>query len=79
MVPREAKTFEQICKLKRDNVSTTEYWIEVDELVVTLCKQRLTNPPEERIDIPRKDFNTLVDWYNTGSKKPKRKNKGAKK
>lgn len=66
MRPIDAKTDKQICKLRRDNLSTKEFWILLGEGEVTLAKQRNLAPAEVMLKIPRAQFDRLVRWYVTG-------------
>lgn len=75
--PRQATTFDQICKLERDNTEAGDYSILVDEARVYLSEQALGEAPTQSIEIPREVFNALVDWYERGKvpasdKRPKR-------
>ena len=64
--PREVKTFDELCALPCDNVSSTTHWIVVSEASVVLTQQRVGEPTEASITIPRRVFNRFIDWYNTG-------------
>lgn len=55
-------------KLKRDNWSYGDYWILTDGATVTVCHQKLRNPPEESCSIPRDVFNRLIRWYERDQK-----------
>jgi len=67
--PMEAKTFNDICSLKRDNLTAGGYWIILNELGITICKQNPGEEPTQEITIPRKSFNRMVKWYTTGKTK----------
>lgn len=69
--PREARTFAQICKLPRDNVDSGDFWIAIDEQTVTVAHQQTGAPAISKTTIPRRQFEALIDWYNTGSKRAK--------
>lgn len=75
MTPREAKTFDDICSLPRDNVSTDEHWIIINgENDVCISTQRNGEPRTESVHLPRETFEAFIDWYNTGKwKKPRKK------
>lgn len=78
MTPREAKTFEQICELDRDNVDTDEHWMILDSGgdEITLAAQQLGKPSSAKISMPRATFEAFIDWYNTGTfRKPRAKRK----
>lgn len=66
MTPREAETFDQICKLDRDNTEAGDYAILIDEAHVYLNEQAVGEPPRKSIAIPRAVFSAFVDWYERG-------------
>lgn len=68
MVPIEAKTHDQICELKRDNVESGDFWMLLGEGELTICEQKSGSNPEQSLTIPRKNFDALVRWYMTGKK-----------
>ena len=71
MKPIEARTFNQICSLKRDNMSTKDFWLQLDVGIVTLAKQRNGEPCEASMRISRKQFDRIVQWYvNGGLRRP---------
>jgi hypothetical protein len=61
--PIDARTEKQLCKLLSDNYATKNYWIlhAIDH--ITICKQSSGSSAEEMMQIPRKDFNKLIEWY----------------
>lgn len=76
LTPRQAKTFDEICGLRRDNVGTDTNWMIFDEIEVTITKQTLGGSKIGRVTIPRADFEAFIDWYNTGTfRKPRKKEK----
>lgn len=64
--PREATTYAQQERMKRDNVVTARFWMLLDEGEVVICEQRRLCSPTAKIRIPRATFNRFIDWYNTG-------------
>lgn len=64
LIPRNAKTFSQICKLKYDNVDTKNSWILIDEGVIHIYNQKSGEEPTGNITLTRREFNRFVDWYN---------------
>ena len=68
--PREARTFNQIVGIPRDNVATPGYWFmlggEGFTNRVTIAKQRTGEAAEWMVHVPRRDFERFIDWYNTG-------------
>lgn len=71
--PQTATTFSKICSLDTDNHSTKNYWIIIDEVSVTLAEQQSGKPANTSISITRKDFNKLIEWYQTPQKFNNRK------
>lgn len=77
MKPREATTFKKVCSLKEDNYPRNNFkkWsILVSDSGVSI------HPPsgDNRgyFEIPRKDFNAIVDWYNEDQKPLAMRSKG---
>lgn len=66
IAPIEARKFNQICTLPRDNLDAGGFWIQLDEGVVTIAKQKPGEPCENSMDIPRSAFDRLARWYVTG-------------
>lgn len=68
LTPRTARTVDQLCTLKRDNVSTRSHWIIVDADAqrVVIHAQRNGESSTESICLPRRTFEKFIDWYNTG-------------
>ena len=62
MSARRANTLDKICSVRRDNISSGKYSILTDEKKVYLWSG------EERLSLPKKDFNRLIDWYNREQK-----------
>jgi hypothetical protein len=61
--PIDARTFDQICGLPRDNIESGGYRICVDAEEVAIRHQRREQPVSEQIVIPRRAFNKIVKWY----------------
>ncbi|MFH0938955.1 MAG: hypothetical protein V1899_06715 [Planctomycetota bacterium] len=81
MKPRDARTDKQMDGLKTDAYDTPGFWISLNygEGII-LSKQHAGEPEEWTVEIPMRDFNRLIDWYNCDQKPraaPKRA-KGAK-
>lgn len=73
MTPRQAKRCCEVDRLKDTCIGSGDYWFLVDQGYVTLTKQPKGATAEKQMHIPRRVFNIFVDWYNTGSKKGKKK------
>lgn len=76
--PRRAGTFNAVCDMPRDNVTWQNFWIITDGGNVSLCNQKLGEHPTQSIDIPKKTFDRLVDWYMTGRWPQKRRRPSGK-
>lgn len=61
--PRTAKTFDQLCSLRRDNASYGGYWILAEADDVTIAKQTLGEAAESVITIDKKTFNQMIAFY----------------
>lgn len=65
---RNARTTKQLCSLQRDNIDAGDFWIIADEADVTIAAQKTGEHPTERITIPRRYFNRLIDFYQRGQR-----------
>lgn len=63
MRPRDAKTETDICRLRSDHTDTETHWLMVNGGHVTLTAQRVGEKPTESMEIPRRTFCAMVDWY----------------
>ena len=63
-------TEQQSLRLRRDNLSADDSWILVDVASdrVTICNQRPGESPTGQVNLTRKQFNKLIDWYNRSQK-----------
>lgn len=58
--PRDAKTFDQICELRRDNYPPKHgVW----SILLSDDHVSLHQPDGGYVTIPRREFNVIVDWY----------------
>lgn len=62
--PREVTRESAIIKLKSDNISTKKFWALIHGRHITIAKQANGEQADFMIEIPKKDFNTIIDWYN---------------
>ncbi len=66
--PRAATSTDALCAMPRDNVSSGDYWVIVDESTISFCHQKTgEDPTEGPVQIPRRIFERFVRWYDTGS------------
>jgi hypothetical protein len=72
ITPRNAASFNEICEMRRDNVSTREHWMITDGHTVTLATQKNGQAATESVSMPRKTFDAFADWYMTGTWKAPR-------
>ena len=63
MNPHDAKSLKEVCALRRDNFSTSKYWILTDGFNVTITEQKNGREATQSITVPRSQFNVLVRWY----------------
>jgi hypothetical protein len=63
MTPHEARTIDEICSLRRDNISTPHGWILIDGDRVSLAQQQAGHEAEGTITLPRAEFKRMIDWY----------------
>ena len=66
MTPIEAKTHDQMCELKRDNVESGDFWMLLGEDKITICEQKAGAKPTQSLTPPRKNFDKFARWYVTG-------------
>lgn len=64
--PREARTYNQICERPRDWKGYGDWSLMISEGVVVLSEQAMGESRAQHIEIPRRAFNALIDWYNHG-------------
>lgn len=62
--PRTAKTTEALHALVCDNLDTGNFWILVQEDHVVITAQHDGQEPTTSIEIPKREFNKIVDFYN---------------
>lgn len=62
--PREAHTLDAICELPEDNWTAEAHWLLLNEDFVAIVKQRMGEEPAAEIEMPRRDFDAMIDWYN---------------
>lgn len=58
-------TFNQLCKMPRDNFDVGDFNIITDGHTVWLGEQKTGKQPTQRFQIPRAVFNRLIRWYTT--------------
>ena len=61
--PYEAKTFNAICRLQRDNLQFDWGWFALNGDTVSLATQRTGEPAKHIASIPRKDFLQISRWF----------------
>ena len=66
--PRQARTWDQLCSLRRDNSSWGDWWILTDGLNVAIYQQKPGETSTQEISIPIGTFNRLIDWYQRPQK-----------
>lgn len=66
--PKNARTFDQVCSLNRDNTEAGDYWILTDGDCVTLTQQAVGESPVGSVSIPRELFIRFINWYQRPQK-----------
>lgn len=66
LTPKTANTFNKICQLKRDNVSTRKSWMLIDERGISICNQKIGETNTGKVRLTRKEFERFIKFYNTG-------------
>lgn len=61
--PKTARTFNQLCSLRTDNISFPWGWVIVSEDQITIAMQKNGERATATIDISKRDFNRLIRWY----------------
>jgi transposase len=64
--PREARTFDEVCGIPRDNVTRGQFWMLLDDDHIVLTQQKPGEPATASIRITRRAFEAFADWYNDG-------------
>lgn len=63
--PRTARTFDDICALKQDNIDGPEGWALIDEGAgIILHQQKRGQESTASVVFSKRTFNRIVDWYN---------------
>jgi hypothetical protein len=76
LTPKTARTFAEICKLKRDNVDMPEGWAMLDEGGVIITNQKSGEPVTGRVHVYRTEASrrssagTRLGWSNTPESSP---------
>jgi len=64
MKPIEAKTFDDVANnLIEDNTATPRFWMSIDGTSIMLVKQTVGESASATFEIPKKDFDKFVYWY----------------
>lgn len=64
--PREAKTFEAICALRRDGADFPTWWLQLDPEVIVVVQQQKGQPSTGTVTMPRAEWDAALAWYATG-------------
>jgi hypothetical protein len=66
LTPQTANTFDKVCRLKRDNISLKKFWAMATSGTIIIYKQLKGESPTAQIEIPKKTFEKIVDFYLKG-------------
>jgi hypothetical protein len=63
--PAECRGINQVCALRRDNLTIGDWWMLTDGYQVTLTEQKIGNAPKQQINLPTALLNKFIKWWNT--------------
>lgn len=70
LTPQTANTFNKICKLKRDNISTRRSWMllggDGNPNNITIVNQIAGHEKTGSITLTKKEFERMIKFYQTG-------------
>lgn len=66
LTPKTANTTNKLCQLERDNVSTRNSWVLVEERYVHITNQKSGNPSIGSVRMTKKEFERFIKFYETG-------------
>jgi hypothetical protein len=66
LTPKTANTFNKICKLKRDNVSTKKSWLLLNHDGLTITNQKNGESHTGQVKLTRSEFERFIKFYETG-------------
>jgi hypothetical protein len=70
LTPKTANTFNQICKLKRDNVSTRNSWMSLagdgNAKHISIYNQKSGEKATGSVTLTKKEFERFIKFYETG-------------
>jgi len=72
IVPKTANTFNRICGMKRDNVTTSKSWMIINVKHVTITNQRSGESLTGQVSLTKKEFEKFIRFYETGQVTPSR-------
>jgi hypothetical protein len=64
--PKTANTFNKVCKLERDVVSTRKSWIIVSDKTISIYNQKTGEKSTGRVILTKKEFERFIKFYETG-------------
>lgn len=66
ITPKTANTFNKVCKLERDNISTRKSWMSINGGSVCICNQMNGESSTGSVTLTKKEFERLIKFYETG-------------
>jgi hypothetical protein len=66
LTPKTANTLNKVCKLKRDNISTSKSWILISDDSVSICNQITGEKSTGMVKLTKKEFERFIKFYETG-------------
>lgn len=66
LTPKTANTFNKVCKLERDNISTRKSWMTIESGSVNIYNQTDGCNPTGNVTLTKKEFERFIKFYETG-------------
>jgi hypothetical protein len=69
LTPQTARTETQILALPRELCESEDWLLGVDEDAVYITEQKMGQAPTQKLKVPKRSFDILIRWYQTGLKR----------
>jgi hypothetical protein len=66
LTPKTANTFNKVCKLKKDSVSTRKSWMSVGGATISIYNQKKGESSTGNVTLTKKEFERFIKFYDTG-------------
>lgn len=65
--PRTIRTFDEVCRLPRDNVTSGDAWVILNSpSEIVIVNQRIGQKSTGEVRLSRRQFNRFIKWWETG-------------